>query len=94
MAREQVKKFVNDYFAGGVACREFTEAITDYLEGHLSFRERIRFQIHLGLCLGCRRYLRQMKQTITLLGKLPEEPLPPAVREEILHRFRTWKSNS
>jgi hypothetical protein len=94
MARERLKKFVSDYFAGGVTCRELTEAITDYLEGHLSFQQRIRFQVHLGLCLGCRRYLRQMKHTITLLGKLPEDPLPPAIREEILHRFRTWKSSS
>ena len=91
MTREDLKNFVIDHLAGKVTCQEFTEAVTDYLEGSLGFLKWVRFQMHLGMCIGCRTYLKQMKQTIQTLGKLPEEPIPPSVREELLQRFRTWK---
>ena len=94
MTHEDLKNKVIDYLAGKLTCKEFTEAITDYLEGELTFTQWVRFQMHLGMCLGCRRYLRQMKLTIRTLGRLPEEPIPPAVRDELLQRFRTWKAKS
>ena len=92
MTREALQNHVIDYLAGKLTCRAFTEAITDYLEGHLSVLDWVRFQMHLGMCLGCRRYLRQMRLTLRTLGKLPEKPIPPDVREELMRRFRTWKS--
>jgi predicted anti-sigma-YlaC factor YlaD len=51
-----------------LTCRELTELITDYLEDRRSFGQRLRFEMHLGLCGDCRAYLRQMKQTIATLG--------------------------
>ncbi len=77
--------------AGNMSCQDLVELITEYLEGNLSFSERIRFQLHLGLCQGCRNYLHQMKSTIRILGKLPAESMPDDVRDELLERFRTWK---
>lgn len=75
-----------------MTCRELTELVTDYLENKLSFRDRVRFQLHLGLCAGCRRYLRQMRQTVRALGALPVEPIPPEIRDALLERFRSWKT--
>ncbi len=92
MTREDIKKYVLDYLAGRTTCKEFVEIITDYFEGTLSLLNRIRFHLHLGLCLGCRVYLRQTKQTIRTLGRLPKEPVPPAVRDQLLQLFRTWKN--
>ena len=92
MTREELKNHVIDYLAGKVTCRTFTEAITDYLDGNLSFPDWVRFQMHLGICLGCRIYLRQMRLTVQAMSKLPEKPIPPDVREELLRRFRTWKN--
>lgn len=94
MTREEIKIYVLDYLAGRMTCKEFVEIVTDYLEGSMTFWERIRFHLHLGLCLGCRVYLRQMRQTIQTVGRLPEEPVPPAVRDELLRRFRARKSES
>jgi predicted anti-sigma-YlaC factor YlaD len=91
MTRDDLKNRVFDYLAGKLTCKEVTEAITDYLEGNLSFGEGMRFQMHLGLCFACRRYLRQMKLTIRTLGALPAEPIPPAVRDELIQRFRSWR---
>lgn len=77
--------------AGNFTCREIARLVTDYLDGSLTLGERVRFQLHLGLCFACRNYLRQMKYTIATLRQLPSEPVPPHVKEELLKRFRTWK---
>ncbi len=92
MTRDDIKNQVIDYLAGKLTCKEVTEAINDYLEGNLGFVDWVRFQMHLGMCFGCRRYLRQMKLTIRTLYALPAEPIPPSVRDELIQRFRTWKS--
>ena len=91
MTREEIKNRVIDLLAGKVTCKAFTEAITDYLEGNLGVLDWVRFQMHLGLCLGCRRYLRQMKLTIRTVGALPEKPIPAEVRTELIRRFRSWQ---
>jgi predicted anti-sigma-YlaC factor YlaD len=91
MTREEMKIYVLDYLAGRMTCKEFVEIVTDYLEGSMSFWTRLRFHLHLGMCLGCRIYLKQLKQTIHTLGRLPQDPAPPAVREELVRRFRAWK---
>lgn len=84
------RQTVMAYLAGKLSCRQVAEAITDYLDGSLSFWQRVRFELHLGMCLGCRNYLRQMKKTIQLLGTLPPDPIPDHIRDELLQRFRTW----
>ncbi len=68
-----------------------TELVTDYLEGRLPLPRRVRFQLHLGMCRHCRAYLRQMKATIRTLGRLPQEPIPPHIADDLLRRFRNWK---
>ena len=74
-----------------LTCRELTELITNYMEGRLSFRQRLRIQMHLGMCRHCRRYLRQMKSTVRLLGSLPDGALPPEMESELMRRFADWK---
>jgi len=85
------KHKVMSYMAGNLTCRETAQLMTDYLDGSLTFRELVRFRLHLGLCFACRNYLRQMKCTIAALRQLPPEPVSPHVKEELLKRFRTWK---
>jgi anti-sigma factor RsiW len=74
-----------------LSCQDITALVSDYLEGRLTFGQRVRFQLHLGICRGCRRYLAQMKKTVQLLGKMPDEPPPPEVQAQLLAQFRTWK---
>jgi len=74
-----------------LTCREITALVTDYLEGRLTFGQRVRFQLHVGMCRSCRRYLSQMRATVRMLGKVPDEPLPPDVEDAMLKQFRTWK---
>lgn len=74
-----------------LTCSEMTELVTDYLEKRLPLRKRLLFRMHIGMCRHCRAYLRQMRLTIRTLGKLPDTPIPPDVKAELLRRFDGWK---
>lgn len=74
-----------------LTCQEVTEVVTDYLEGRQSLVQRLRFQVHLGMCRHCRAYLKQMKTTVDTIGRLPNEAIPPEMSKEVLDRFRAWK---
>ena len=74
-----------------LTCRELTELVTDYLERKLPIGQRLRFEMHVGMCSHCRAYLRQMKQTVRTLDKLPEDSVPPEALDQLLQRFRNWK---
>lgn len=72
-------------------CKQITALVTDYLEGRLSFGQRVRFWLHLGMCDGCRRYLRQMRAAVKLAGRLAPEPPPAEVRDALRRAFRNWE---
>lgn len=73
-----------------LSCQQMTELITDYLEKRLPWTDRARFQMHIGMCQDCRRYLRQMKLSVAVLGRLPPEPVPDEVMNSLLTRFADW----
>ena len=74
-------------------CRELVELVTDYLEDRLSARDRARFEEHLAACEACRTYLDQFRQTIRVLGRLPEESLSEQAREALLNAFKEWSKS-
>jgi anti-sigma factor RsiW len=75
-----------------LSCQEVVELATAYLEGALKRRDRKRFEKHIAVCDGCTAYLEQMRTTIRAVGRIREEDLPPAAREELVAAFRTWKA--
>ena len=77
-----------------MSCRELAELISDHLEGRLGLVDRVRFQLHLGMCRDCRAYLKQMRGMVRALGALPAEPPPAHVQEELLTRFRDFHRTS
>src|ERR1044071_5961235 len=74
-----------------LTCQELVELVTAYIEGALPPDEHARFDAHLAVCRGCRTYLEQMRQTISLLGTLTEARLSPQAREDLLGAFRRWE---
>lgn len=78
-----------------MTCKELTELVTEYLEGEMRFMERLSFRMHIAMCRSCRTYVRQLKQTVEVLGGLPDDfEIPDEVRDELLEVFRDWKSQS
>jgi anti-sigma factor RsiW len=76
-----------------LTCKEITDLVTEYAEGNLSFMDRIRFQMHIGMCRNCRRYVRQVKATAGALGLMPPPEMPQELEAELLRRFESWKSS-
>jgi anti-sigma factor RsiW len=75
-----------------MTCRELVELVTSYLEGALSLEDRLRFESHIEGCDGCTRYLRQMRQTIRLTGRLRIDDVPPEAEAALLQAFRDWSA--
>ncbi len=74
-----------------IVCRQFVEAVTDYLEGAMARTEREQVERHLAACPHCTRYLRQIETTIRLTGQLTVEDVDgfdPVMRGELLDAFR------
>ena len=75
-----------------LVCQQAVELVTDYLEGTLSWLARRRFEAHLAGCPHCTEYLAQMRETISLSGRLVPEDLTPQMRDEFVDLFRRWQS--
>jgi anti-sigma factor RsiW len=75
-----------------LVCQQAVELVTDYLEGKLGRPARRRFEAHLAVCPHCTEYLAQMRETISLTGRLTPEDLTPEVRDEVIDLYRRWRS--
>ena len=73
-----------------LSCQQVVEVITEYLEGSMGWRDRRRFEKHLRACDGCTRYLAQMRETLSLLGTVPVDTLPPEAQSTLLDAFRDF----
>jgi anti-sigma factor RsiW len=78
----------------GLSCRELVELVTDYLEGALPPRDHARFETHIAGCVNCAAYLRQMRETLDLLGTLPADALSSEAEEELRAAFRDWQAGT
>ena len=57
-----------------LTCKEQVARSSDYLDGQLSFRERLLVRHHLMFCPNCRRFIRQMRLMQATLKAMPEKP--------------------
>jgi len=80
--------------ADGLSCRELVELVSDYLEGALEPADRSRFEAHIAGCGNCAAYVRQMRETLTLLGNLPADALSAQAEDELRAAFREWKAGT
>ncbi|MGY1609519.1 anti-sigma factor family protein [Geodermatophilus sp. SYSU D00700] len=72
-----------------VACQEFVELVTEYLEGSLAEDVERAVAAHLELCEACAVYLEQMRRTSAALRATDTPALPEAARLRLLEVFRT-----
>ena len=75
-----------------ISCRELVELVSDYLEGTLTASDRARLESHVARCGNCAAYVRQMRETITLMGQLPMQPLSAQTEAHLLVAFREWRA--
>jgi anti-sigma factor RsiW len=77
----------------GLSCDEVVRLVSDYLEGALTQADAARFEAHIVMCDGCAAYLDQMRETIRLVGELPEQSVPDATWNRLRNAFRHWKQS-
>ena len=77
-----------------LACREFVEIVTAYLEGALDEQATLAAQSHLSHCPGCDLYLAQMLATIAAVGHVPVESLSPQAKADLTAAFRDFHTRS
>ena len=58
-----------------LTCKQLVEHSSDYLDAQLPLRGRLSVRLHLAMCVNCRRFIRQMKVSQTILKQLPEEAI-------------------
>lgn len=63
-----------------LTCQQLTEAVTAYLEGTMPRGRRFQIWLHIQLCKHCRRYFRQIRQTMKATGQVPPLEMPDEVR--------------
>ena len=74
-----------------LVCRELVELVSDYLEDALTPLQRDRFEAHIAGCAHCAAYVRQMRETLALMGALPPQPLSPQAESELRDAFGDWR---
>jgi anti-sigma factor RsiW len=74
-----------------LTCAQVVEIVTAYLEDSLLAHDRERVEEHLVFCDGCSTYLEQMRETISLTGRLEPEDVPVALQDNLLAAFREWR---
>lgn len=73
-----------------LSCQELVELVTDYLEGALDEHASYRFEQHLARCPGCETYLNQMRETASILGRIPVGTLSEEMQASLLAAFRDF----
>ncbi len=71
-------------------CQELVERVSDYFEGALPERDRLRLEAHLAECDDCERYIAQLRETVRIAGRVEVDRLEPAARDALAEAFEAW----
>jgi len=71
-----------------LTCSGLADLVTDYLDQTLDPRKALTFETHAVFCPGCRVFVGQLRDTVSRLHALPDEPVPSGEREELLAAYR------
>jgi len=77
-----------------MTCQQLVELVTKYLDGTLSWRDRRRFEKHVGACEWCARYIEQMRMTIRTVGHLDVDSISRALGPSCWPRSATGTAAS
>ena len=77
----------------GIACQQFVEMVTSYLDDALSPADRAAVEAHLADCDDCTEYLAQLRELIARNAARLDAPgdptsLPPGLLNALMHAYR------
>lgn len=59
-----------------LSCKELVAHSSDFLDGQLDLRKRMSVRLHLAMCQHCRRFIKQMRLSQSVLRQLPPGQSP------------------
>ena len=77
--------------AHDITCRQAVALMTDYLDDALGPDDHALIEAHLAECESCAEHLRQIRITVAVTGRIREEDLNPAAREDLMDLYRRWR---
>jgi len=72
-----------------LTCREAIARMSAYLDRDLGWLDVIRLALHLACCAPCRAYLRTLRRTVQMMGRVGDVEMP----DEMKQRLRTFVSD-
>lgn len=75
-------------------CQEVVELVTSYLENSLPPGDHARMSAHLAACPGCGAYVEQMRDTLSLLGRLAPQDVSADAQRALGEAFRAWRAGA
>ncbi|MBC8366831.1 zf-HC2 domain-containing protein [bacterium] len=58
------------------SCKDLARVLYDYIDDELSDSEKRSIDMHLLVCKDCRNYLKTYRDTIQMVRKIPDTPMP------------------
>ena len=77
-----------------LTCKNVTEYASDYVDGKMSFWERIKFKFHLYMCPPCGRFIKQFKMTIGFSAKSTHECASEEEVKSVLEKVKQADANN
>lgn len=77
-----------------MSCKDVTALASQYVDGELPIARRLGLRMHVAMCRHCRRFLRQLRTTLELLGTLGEPTEPEVIDDAVLAAFRARRPES
>jgi anti-sigma factor RsiW len=74
-----------------LVCRQAVSLMTDYVDGALSSSDARRLERHLADCPNCTEYLKQLRITVGLSGRIDAEPLDLETQQALIAMYRAWR---
>lgn len=68
-----------------MTCQQLDDILIDYIEGHLSLKQRMAVKAHLKHCSNCQVALSQQKDIVKKLHRLPQFKCPDTVVERVFN---------
>ena len=77
-----------------IVCRQAVLLMSDYLDGRLPKRDRLRLEAHLGECPHGPAARAQLRVTIASLGRAEPEALSDDALRQFVHLYRHWLADT
>ena len=77
----------------GIACQQFVEMVTDFLDDALSPADRATVEAHIADCEDCTEYIAQLRDLISRNAARLDQPggalnLPPGLLDKLMDAYR------